>query len=161
MTKKDFENFLTSSNSAFYRFSYVLIPDDLQATQIVADAVLAATCENRDFPKRVKELNRVDVAPLLEEFKTSVYRYIYTIGQKRSVQLKDSLTVSIDSSFFTMNIDERAIVYLKHKEDFGISKISEILDLPIEKVISRLNLGRSVIAFAHGVNIAPLQPVIY
>ena len=74
----------------FYNFAYALVPDDLMAQQILADAFLAL-CLDDVFKRSVYQLNdvpEVERKARLNDLVLNTYKKIYQLGRKRFTQIK-------------------------------------------------------------------------
>lgn len=145
MANNGLESFLKDINSDLFSFSYALIPDDLQVQQLILDAVgLLITVEEElvlDFMSLKKGSGREN---LLFQLKKIIYRNIFQTAKKRLEQLKGGLAEMTEYiPFFSLNVNQRAVLFLKHKTRFSWVFVEEITDLNRHQVMEILNSGRN------------------
>ncbi|OFZ25280.1 MAG: hypothetical protein A2381_18865 [Bdellovibrionales bacterium RIFOXYB1_FULL_37_110] len=128
---KILESFLLDNNKIFFGFAYSLLSDDLQAQQVVIDAIYVFTLKRQDLIDQLHDdkssLKQVDVLAQINKF---ILTQIFSIGQKRIIHLKNA--IDSDGSFlafYEMNMVKRAVIYLKYKTQTAFSEIAEIIDV--------------------------------
>lgn len=140
MTLKEFEKYLKEINPEIFSFSYVLVPDDLQAQQLVVDALYILSLE---YGGLIAEVLKSKDDSKLSEVKKTLYKQVYTIGKKRFFHLKNGLKVDDKFRvFYMLELEQKAILFLKQKSSFEIDEISQILNLERHEVIAKLNSAR-------------------
>ena len=146
LSRNDIESYLQSLNPELFSFAYAIVPDDLQAQQIVIDAIFNAFGVEKEVMVRLCTGPLPDKEPefVFDEIKIIVMRHIYRIARKRSDQLKAILFVNSDKSpFFSLSHQERATIYLKHKLKWSIDVIGGVLERSNTEVLIALNNGRN------------------
>ena len=133
-------------------FSFALIPDELQANQMVLDAMSVLVVQEKEvienyFQERVAINSRHEETGKLEfqryRIKTSLYKNIFKIAFRRAPQLESSILPGEDkAAFYAVDLTSRAIVFLKHKTHFELTDIEDIVDKNNSEVISLLQIGR-------------------
>ncbi len=130
-----------------YNLAFCLIPDDLQASQLVLDAFRAILLENniaaefylsakKTFSKSSK--NSSEYKLLLKK--------IYQMAQIRISQI--SVNMNDGSVFYKLTLEERAILVLRHRFKMSLNNIAYITNMAKVETINRLFLARtSVINF--------------
>ena len=148
MEKTDLINYLQKINTELYQFSYALVPDDLQAQQIIVDSIELLINDAKDndsniFFKLLESSKNEEKARLLFSLRIHLYKYIFKIGRRRFGQLKNSLRPSQDfGSFYSVGPTEKAALFLKHKTKFQLIDMENILELSRHEIISYLHNGR-------------------
>ena len=128
---KELETYLLNISPELYSFSYCLVPDDLQAQQLVIDAFSALLLE--EGPELV-ESSGEDLLVLLKK----AYKFIYKQGPKRAQHIKAGLDFEEEHvGFYSLSIDDRALLFLREKTPFDNTDISDILRLQISDCLSR------------------------
>lgn len=130
------EKYLHSLSPKLYSFAYALIPDDLQAQQIVLDAYSLLFIKNLDLDEK-------------DSILSLLLAHIYLLGKKRAVQLEGSVTTN-SSQFYTLNVTERAVLFLRHHFDLDYSKIAPILDMSATQIGPIASYARGKIMQALG-----------
>lgn len=130
----DFKTFQKKITPELYSFAFALIPDDLQAMQIVIDANLAIA---HGTPELLAELHAKEVdeeiyKKELNLFKTKIYKEVFELSRRRAVQLSSSLRAP--GPYHKLSTVSKASLFLKHKAGLSLSEISEIMGLPTSSV---------------------------
>ena len=126
---KILESFLLDNNKIFFGFAYSLLSDDLQAQQVVIDAIYVLNLKKSDLVENLlattENSTQVDILAQINKF---ILTQIFTISQKRIIHLKNS--IALDNSFlafYNLNTAKRALLYLKYKTQTTFSDIAEII----------------------------------
>ena len=124
--KTELNNVLNSLQTKFYEFAYIILPDDLNATQLVIDATTAFIIKEQDWlaitdydgaeDSKERGLVKLDVYKL-------VLKNIFEIGIKRFSQIpNDALVIDEQfKNFYDLDVISRALLYLKHKTELSFS----------------------------------------
>ena len=130
MKKSDFTLLTNSQLSKLYSFAYAIIPDELQAEQIIIDAYSVFLVREKKFIEGLEYDLKSKLA------KTKIKKFIYTnmigdifkLGVKRATQLKES-TGSPDEfeKFYQLDPTSRAVVYLKEVAKLKYKEIENIV----------------------------------
>ena len=130
-----------------YQFSFGLIPDDLQAKQVVIDAI----------ELEASSLGEVTLIKYLSQFSPNkseaghnflekLLRGIFEIARKRSqhFQVNYSLLECEDKFkyFYQLDFASRGVLHLKYIEKFSLDDICDVSGLSKTQVIFILNTGR-------------------
>ena len=128
-----------------YSFSYSIIQDDLQATQITIDALTGYSWEEKESVKGLLEIEDYsEFQRVFYEMELALYKIIFQLAAKREKHLnfKTGGEGNIASDFFKLTILDRAILYLKYKRELEFEEIENILGLKRHQVINFLNLAK-------------------
>jgi hypothetical protein len=151
MKRKDFYQLVAPLSEKLYRHAYTLIPDDLQAEQLVVDGLNAYLLRER---KKIllKEVNLEDKkeVTLLRRFHfKGILRNMCDIGIRRSVhfleQMKDMRPHEYHS-FYSLEPKVRFTMSLRFDAKFTVEEIEDIIQLPRYEVIEKLHNGRFLLA---------------
>lgn len=147
MKRKDFYSLVQPLTEKLYRFSYSLIPDDLQAEQLVIDAFNAYLLKEKKtiLSREIDLKNKKVVAQLRRHLFKGILRYLCDIGLRRSLQLMDQLRPSVAAefkSFFAMDPKVRMVIGLRYDHQFTVEEIEQIGQMPRYEVIEKLHNGR-------------------
>lgn len=124
--------YLESQTPKLYSFAYALIPDDLQAQQIVLDAHSLLFLKEQD----------------LEESEDSILFtllcHIYKLGLKRLGQLEGSLSFRENSpQFYQLSIAQRGVLFLSHQLELDSNKMAIILGVSVAHISQLLHTARA------------------
>jgi hypothetical protein len=139
--------------------AYALVPDDLQAEQLVIDSMNAFLLKEKKavLLKDVNLTNKKNVQLLRRQYFKTLLRYMGDIGVRRSAQLgENSLAASPDGfrAFFGLDPKVRFVTKLRFECQFTVEEIEEISQLPKYEVIEKLHNGRFLLLndLNHGVH---------
>lgn len=147
MKRKDFFQLVTPLTEKLYRLAYALIPDDLQAEQLVVDSFNAYLLkEKKEILKREVDLkNKKELQVLRRIYLRGILKYTCAIGQRRAMQLLDQTQVSRPEnfkSFYALDPRVRMVVSLRYDLQFSVEEIEEIAQILKYEVIEKLHNGR-------------------
>jgi hypothetical protein len=126
-----------------YSFAYVLIPDDLQATQLMIDCVQSFIIQKRVLIDKFKVAKNIINNELFEETKQHLFKIVFELSRKRYQQLKISFKdVEENSNFFSLEFDEKTVLYLKDKCGFELNQIEFITSSTKAELMSYLYSAR-------------------
>jgi hypothetical protein len=147
MKRKDFYQLMLPLTEKLYRFAYALIPDDLQAEQLVIDGLNAYLLkEKKSILRRDINLTDKKETQILRRilFK-GVLRYMSDIGIRRSSQLIEQMKVSrpVDySAYYSLEPKVRLVMSLRYEAQFTVEEIEEVVQMPRYEVIEKIHNGR-------------------
>jgi len=126
---KILESFLLDNNKIFFGFAYSLLSDDLQAQQVVIDAIYVLNLKKSDLVENLLATTensiQVDVLVQINKF---ILTQIFSISQKRIIHLKNSIALDNNFlAFYHLKTAKRALLYLKYKTQTTFSDIAEII----------------------------------
>lgn len=147
MKRRDFYLLLQPLNEKFYRLAHTLIPDDLQAEQLVIDALNGYMLKekksilNRDFEIEQKREAQV----LRRQIFKGVLRIMCDIGLRRATQLNDQMKLSKPrefKTFYALEPKVRMVITLRYDHMFTVEDIEDIMQMPRFEVIEKVHNGR-------------------
>ena len=146
MRNNRLEVFLKKLNPELFSFSHALIPDDLQVQQLVVDAVHLLVVEEWELMFDFLSLKQNAGESILFQLKKIVYKNVFNMAKKRSEQLRGGLRGLVKyAPFFQLDINQRAVLFLKHKTEFGFEIIEEVIGKDRHKIIEILNCSRDML----------------
>ena len=146
MRNNRLEVFLKELNPELFSFSYALIPDDLQVQQLVVDAVHLLVVEEWELIFSFLSLKQDTGKSILFQFKKISYKSIFNMAKRRSEQLRGGLRgMAQYAPFFLLDINQRAVLFLKHKTNFGFEFMEEVIGKDRHQIIETLNRSRDVL----------------
>ncbi len=154
MKRNDLFQLVAPLSEKLYRFAYSLIPDDLQAEQLVIDSLNAYLIKEqkqivkRDFDPR----NKKEAQQLRRFYFKGLLKYLSDIGIRRSGQFTDHLKdmgPSGHAEFYRLEAKIRIVISLRYDARFSVEEIAEILAIPRYEVIEKLHNGRFLLLGHH------------
>lgn len=146
MKNADLEKFIQSLSHDLYSMAFVLIPDDLQASQLMIDSVQAFLIKMSPL-KDKWEQNLLEEDEVRESLKMELFKNIYELSKKRYYQLKMSFKEMEDSNgFFSLELDEKAALYLKEQAHCSLEKCEFILAKSRTELLAHLYSARTKMA---------------
>jgi hypothetical protein len=147
MKRKDLLQVTGPLADKLYRFAFMLIPDDLQAEQLVIDGFNAFLLRERKSILR-KELdleNKKDVLLQRRQLFKGILRSMGEIGIRRALQLSEQMRLTKPEEFelfFSLDPKVRFVTALRYEAQFTVEEIGEILQVPRFEVIEKIHNGR-------------------
>lgn len=147
MKSKELEKLIQNLSTDLYSFAYILIPDDLQATQLMIDSVSVFFIQKKSLVEKWKNSPHDEDTKISDELKFHLYKAIYDLSRKRYQQLKMSFKeVEDNSGFFSLDLDEKASLYLREKSHFNNNIIEFILGKSRSELLAHLYSARLKLA---------------
>ena len=147
MKRKELLQLLLPLSDKLYSFAFAVIPDDLQAEQLVIDGLNAYLLkEKKHILKRDVDMNNKKEVQILRRmhFK-GVLRYMSDIGARRAVQLTEQMKVNRPeefAAFYKLDPKVRMAMSLRYDVQFTVEEIEEIVQTPRYEVIEKIHNGR-------------------
>lgn len=143
MKSEELQKYIQNLSPELYSFAYVLIPDDLQASQLMIDGVQAFLIQKKALVEKMSSSKNKILKNLLEETRLNLLKIVYQLARKRYQQLKISLAdVEGNGGFFSLDFDEKSILYLKEKGQFDLDQIEFLTSASRTEVLSYLYSAR-------------------
>lgn len=143
MKSIELQKFIQNISAELYSFAFILIPDDLQASQLMIDSVSVFLIQNKPLVDLWKKSSDVDLVQHSENVKRHLYKAMYELSKKRYNQLRLSFKNMEDSSgFFSLNFDDKAALFLQERTDFPLELIQFILDKTEGEILAHLYSAR-------------------
>lgn len=143
MKTQELQKYIQNLSPELYSFAYVLIPDDLQASQLMIDCVQSFLIQKKSLIDKMNQSKNKIVKNLLEETSLHLLHTVFDLSRKRYQQLKMSFKdVEESGGFFGLDFDEKAVLYLKDKAGFDLDKIEFITSNTRAEVLSHLYAAR-------------------
>ena len=148
MKRKDFYQLLHPLTDKLYRMATTLIPDDLQAEQLVIDSLNAYLIKEKNkIPagRELDSLSKKDIQLQRRFYFKGILRYMSEIGVRRSSQLADQMKLAGPSNFKTfygLGPKVRLVMSLRYDFQFTVEEIEDITTMPRYEVIEKLHNGR-------------------
>jgi hypothetical protein len=150
MKRKDFYKILTPLTDKIYSLAYTLIPDDLQAEQLVIDSVNAFIFKEKKAiqNKLLASENKKESQIFRRVVFKGIISHLSEIGFRRSMQLQGLNThpdLNSFSEFFSLSPLMRLTIKLRFDFQFSVDEISDVLDLPRFEVIEKIHNAKHLL----------------
>lgn len=143
MKTLDLEKFIQGLSTDLYSFAFILIPDDLQATQLMIDSVAALVIQKKSLVDQWSKSSADKVLEHSEEIKLHLYKTLYDLSKKRYHQLKAGLrSIEDNSGFFALDFDDKAVLFLQERSEFSSEMIEFISSKSKTEVLAHLYSAR-------------------
>jgi len=143
MKRIDFEKFLSLISNDLYSFAYILIPDDLQAGQLVVDSIQNFLISKKDNVEKLFEARDKDLAKELMPIKRSLLKLVFELAKKRYHQIKLSIANEDGvNDFYSLEFDEKAVLFLREKLKLSLEEIAIVSGKNLSEVHAYLYSAR-------------------
>jgi len=143
MKTDELQKYIQNLSPDLYSFAYVLIPDDLQASQLMIDCVQSYLVQKKPMIERMALSKNKIVRNILDETKAHLLKTIFDLSKKRYQQLKMSFSeVEQNGGFFALELEEKAVLYLKEKASMDLDQIEFITGVTRAELLARLYSAR-------------------
>ena len=140
----DLENIIKNLGPELYSFAYILIPDDLQAGQLIIDATQNFLIRKKSYIEKILLENNSSEAVL--EVELRLLQAIYEIAKRRYHQIKMSFQgAEKDNFFLRLEFEEKAMLYLRIRAAFEIDQLEMIMSKDRGAILGFLSAARSKI----------------
>jgi hypothetical protein len=148
MKRKDFYQLLQPLTDKLYRIAMTLIPDDLQAEQLVIDSLNAYLIKEKKKILAAREfdsLSKKDLQLQRRFYFKGLLKYMSEIGVRRSSQLADQIKLTQPTNFqafYGLAPNVRLVISLRYDFQFTVDEIEDITGMARYEVIEKLHNGR-------------------
>lgn len=147
MKRNEFYQLVSPLTDRLYRAAYALLPDDLQAEQLVIDGLNAYLLkEGKSIRKREVDLtSKKDVQIVGRIFFKGILRHVSDIGIRRAIQLSEQMRLtrpSEYSTFYNLEPKVRLVMSLRYEAQFTVEEIEDVMQMPRFEVIEKIHNGR-------------------
>ncbi len=145
MKRKDFFQLVRPVTEKLYRVAYTIIPDDLQAEQLVIDSFNAFLIKEKKMILASREYESMSKKELLVKRRTifkNILFHMTQIGVRRSGQLTDQTQQTDFKTYFGLEAKVRLVMTLRFDFQFTVEEIEEITGMIKYEVIEKLHNGR-------------------
>jgi hypothetical protein len=147
MKRMEFFQLAQPLTDKLYRLAYVLLPDDLQAEQLVIDGTNAYLIKekNKLLSRELNFDNKKEVLLARRSVLKGIIKYINEIGVRRSLQLMDQMRLNAPGefrAFYGLDPKVRMALTLRYDFQFTVEEIQDLMLIPRYEVIEKLHNGR-------------------
>lgn len=128
-----------------FALAYLLLPDDLMATQLLIDGVarLMALAPNDLWGYQAKHSSELENKDLEVDF---VY-HLVELGRIRQQHFASKKIEPI----FKLSLDERVVLFLRDKRKYDVSFVAKVLNAREESILAMTHKARAELLNASGV----------
>ncbi len=151
MNRKEFTWMTQPLTQKLYALAFGLLPDDLQAEQLVIDSVNAYLLKERRNVLKIEvdfENNR-DVLLTRKKILKGIIRHMSDIGYRRSAQLTMEPQGRF-KTFYQLDPKIRLILKMRFETQLSVEDIEEVLQMPRFEVIEKIHNGRFLLMSEQG-----------
>lgn len=147
MKRTEFYQVIAPLTEKIYTLAYSLLPDDLQAEQLVIDSVNAYLLKEKKWihQKEVDLTVKKDVNLVRKTIFKAMIRYLSDIGVRRALQLGERVKEQVPTEFqkfYSLDPKVRLTLRLRYDLLFSVDEISDVYKMPRYEVIEKLHNGR-------------------
>ena len=147
MKRTDFYQLVQPLTDKLYRFAYALMPDDLQAEQLVIDSFNAYLIKERKqiIASEVDITNKKNLPVHRRKHFKGILQHMLTIGLRRSIQMNEQLKLSRPEefkAFYNLDPKVRSVLALRFEAQFTVEEIEDMTAMPKYEVIEKIHNGR-------------------
>lgn len=147
MKRSEFFSLIQPLIPKLYSMAHGLLPDDLQAEQLVIDSINGFLVkESSSLLKRELKINdKKEIQLLRRSYYKTILRNLSDIGSRRSFQLKEQMQMQRPENyagFYALEPKIRLALKLRFEANFSVDEIQDILEIPRYEVIEKLHNGR-------------------
>jgi hypothetical protein len=147
MKRKEFYQIVSPLTEKLYALAYTLLPDDLQAEQLVIDAINAYLFKEKKWinNKEIDLTDHKEVGLVRKSVFKALIRNLQQTGIRRSMQLNELTHFNPPGThqlFFSLEPKARFILRLRYENNFSVDEIGDIFQIPRYEVIEKLHNGR-------------------
>ncbi|HLT21971.1 MAG TPA: hypothetical protein VKZ84_00940 [Bacteriovoracaceae bacterium] len=135
MKRKEIFSLISPLVEQLYQFAFALLPDELEAEQLVIDGV------NGFIIKEKKLLESLEVEidnELRRFFFQKMVGHIYSLANKRIMQFK----LNHEDPFYRLPLRDRAIMTLRYQMNYAPENIEDFLGIARWEVIEGIHNSR-------------------
>lgn len=138
----ELDSYLQEKSQDLYSFSFILIPDDLQASQLVVDSISTLFVMNKSMIQKWINGQELGFKACENEIMRMLLKTIYELAHKRFEQIRVGFDGQKRALFYELTIEEKATLFLKEKFNLDLETIAFILDSNNLEIVSRLKNAR-------------------
>ena len=146
MKNNELEIFIQTKSDALYSFAFVLIPDDLQASQLMIDSVARLLIQKKSSIAYWSQLvgERDDIK---KEVMLNLLAATFEIARKRYGQLKMGLQdeLKMNDDFYLLDLEAKAILYLRERENLEIIDVEFVTNMSKHEITAHLYSSRLIL----------------
>ena len=148
MTKSEIITLVDSLLPRLYGYAYALMGSELHAEQLIIDAYTVYIISDKDFLTSTKYdfENKFERTEIKKYLLKEMYFALYELAMKRAPQVIGRSKEYLEySKFYELDIQKRAIIYLKEVAGYPVEDLQEIFSLKRFQVLEVLHNARNIL----------------
>jgi DNA-directed RNA polymerase specialized sigma24 family protein len=141
----DIEIYLDRQQPDFFQFAMCLTADEDVSEKVILDSQFLHLSEQKEEIAHQLEADRDNAGPFLRYTKRFIFGSIFRISRKNNLYQKPYAKKLEESAFWSLPMDQRAVLCLRQKLKLSKDEISEILNITGPEYFNLLNLARESI----------------
>lgn len=142
MKTSDLEIIVKNLAPELYGYAYILIPDDLQAGQLIIDATQNFLLRKKFFIDKI--LLSETTKEVSNEVQLRLFQAVYEIAKKRFHQIKMSFNLPENENnfFLCLEFEEKSMLYLRVRAMLEIDQIEMVMSKDRAVILAFLSDAR-------------------
>lgn len=142
MKTSDLEIIIKNLAPELYGYAYILIPDDLQAGQLIIDATQNFLMRKKFFIDKMLQSDVTKEAS--NEVQLRLFQAVYEIAKKRFLQIKMSFNLPENENnfFLSLEFEEKSMLYLRVRAMLEIDQIEMVMSKDRAVILAFLSDAR-------------------
>lgn len=145
MKNVELESIIQNLTQRMYQYAFCLVPDELQAEQIVIDATSVYLMKEKNFLNSFDQELATKKEKLL--FKRNLHlnlmKEVWNLGRKRGLELNPHMkTPEKFTRFYELDLVQRSALFLKDSQEYKWEDISFIQDAKKYQLIEKIYQAR-------------------
>ncbi len=145
MKLRDIEIYLNRQQADFFQFAMCLSADEDISEKIIIDSEFLLLSEQRDEISLQLGSNQDNAGAFLRYCRRFIFSSVFRIARKNNLYQKPYAKRTEESAYWTLPMEQRAVLCLRHKLKLNKDEITEILSLTGTEYFNLLNLARESI----------------
>ena len=136
MDLRKLEKLLQEDIPLLYQFAVALVPDKAKATKLFQNAIQALLVESIDLVENYCHHQKKEQRQSIEKY---LYGKIFELGKRiRDIKKNKKPLLKIYPEFYHLSLEQRGILFLKHKTSFNYDELEEVVNLFRHEIIAHL-----------------------
>ena len=149
MDLKKLEKLLQKDIPLLYQFAIALVPDKTAATEVLQNALQVLLVEGIDLVENYSHHQRKEQKQAIEKY---LYGKIFELGKRvRDTKKNKKPLYKFYPEFYRLPLEQRGILFLKHKTAFNYDDLEEVVNLFRHEIISHLFDARDKMLASMGI----------
>ena len=133
---KKLEELLQKDIPLLYQFAVALVPDQADAKKLFQNAIQALLVEGIDLVENYCHHQRKQQRQTIQKY---LYGKIFELGKKiRDTGRNKKPLYNLYPEFYRLPLEQRGILFLKHKTSFNYDELEELINLFRHEIIAHL-----------------------
>ena len=136
MDLKKLETLLQKDIPSLYQFAIALVPDRANAKKLFQNSIQALLVESIDLIENYCHHQKKEQRQAIEKY---LYGKIFELGKRvREIKQSKKPLFKAYPEFYKLPLEQRGILFLKHKTSFNYDELEEVVNLFRHEIIAHL-----------------------